>query len=146
MNRAVFLLMLVSGSAFAGLCSDSSLSKAKEIYAQAVQEKSAGLAAQYDVLMAEKNVLDIELCIRADDASALSALAGNVNARLNAVISAQASHLTTADDVSVVKNEKAALELLCSNTLLPSIREQAKLRLASASEEQLIAAACDSLR
>ena len=146
MIKLIMFVFLISGSAFAGLCSDSSLTKAKDTYAQAIQEKTSGVATQYDVLMAEKNVLDIELCINADDLSALSSLATNVNARLGALTSAKAANMATANDVSVVENEKTSLRSLCANTLLPSIQEQAKMGLANVSDIKATAATCDSLK
>lgn len=128
MKKFIFAMALLAtvSATRAQACSETALRLSEQTQAQILEHYKVGIATQTDVLVAEKDLLDKQLCLDLHDQSifndvtVLKKLSKNVNARIGIEKLLLDIGLGETAYLELLNGEKASYSRMCENILQTS--------------------------
>jgi hypothetical protein len=141
----LLVLTILPLSVFAGVGNDDMIAKAELTLATIKRAADVGVNSSYDVLTAEKNLLELKLLKDSTDSETFAALAKNVNSRMSGAQKYYNVGVITQLDLALVQNEKEMQKKNCA-LLLQTTKRNYEVGMATKADIDTIAAACQSLQ
>ncbi len=126
-KQVLFLSVLaIAQISSAAVCSSYSKKMAASNYDDILKFQNAGVATKTDALLAQKALIEAQLCDNAMDIEALAKLSTNIKERVKTIQNSYEYSSSTQEAVDAVKAELTSFLALCRSTYLPSAKKLEK--------------------